>query len=145
MAGVSGVYDIGLALALMVGRSWLASAFGVAEPVPPIHADLNALFAAAIGVGYILPWRDPVRYRPYLWIMGPILKGGGSVLFLFDVVWRGSPAAYLLFVGADGALALLTLWILLASRGMGQVGDGTTVRLAAAASKRRSTRAPRRQ
>ncbi|MEW5983536.1 MAG: hypothetical protein AB1806_14375 [Acidobacteriota bacterium] len=111
------MYDCGLSLALVLGRSWLAAAFGVPAPVPPLHADLNALFTAAIGIGYVLPWRDPVRYRAYLWIMGPLLKGGGAVLFVLDVAWRGSPAAYLLFAAADGSLALATLLVLLASRG----------------------------
>lgn len=116
IAAVSGLYDLGLALALTVGRAWLADIFGVAMPVPPIHADLNALFAAAIGIGYLLPWRAPARYRPYLWIMGPILKGGGAVLFVADVALRGSPPAYLLFAGTDGALALITCWALMATR-----------------------------
>lgn len=116
LAAISGVYDCGLALALTLGRSWLVAAFGVPPPVPPLHADLNALFAAAIGLGYILPWRDPVRYRAYLWIMGPLLKGGGAVLFVLDVAWRSSPATYLLFAATDGALALATLVALLASR-----------------------------
>jgi hypothetical protein len=116
VAAASGVYDLGLAVALTLGRSWLAVLFGAAVPVPPIHADLNALFAAAIGIGYILPWRDPIRYRPYLWIMGPLLKGGGALLFVADVAFRGSPAAYLIFAGTDGALALATLWALLATR-----------------------------
>ena len=38
---------------------------------PPIFSDLNALFLMAVGVGYALPWRDPERYRGYLWVMGP--------------------------------------------------------------------------
>lgn len=116
VAAVSGVYDLALAVALTLGRSWLTAVFGVAAPVPPIHADLNALFAAAIGIGYLLPWRDPVRYRPYLWIMGPLLKGGGALLFVADVALRGSPVAYLFFASTDGALALITLWALLATR-----------------------------
>ncbi len=117
VAAVSGLYDLGLAAALAFGRNWLAVAFGVAAPAPPIHADLNALFTAAIGVGYLLPWRDPVRYRAYLWIMGPLLKGGGALLFVLDVVLRGSPASYLLFAAGDGALAAVTLWALWRSSG----------------------------
>ena len=51
-------------------------------PVPAIHADLNGLFALAIGIGYILPYRRPDQWRAYLWLMGPFLKGLGAVLFV---------------------------------------------------------------
>ena len=81
--------------------------------MPPIHADLNGLFTLVIAVGYVLPYRDPVRYRAYLWLMGPGLKGAGALLFVLDYLLRGSPASFLLFAVGDGALALLTLWALL--------------------------------
>ena len=71
------------------------------------------IFLIAVGAGYYLPWRDPARYRGYLWIMGPLLKGAGALAFLLDYAFRGSPASFLLFAASDGALALLTLWALL--------------------------------
>jgi hypothetical protein len=98
VALVSGVYDALIGLSMLVGRDVLVAAFGVAAPVPPIHADLNGLFALAIALGYTMPYRDPVHYRPYLWLMGPLLKGAGAVLFIGDVT-----------------LALVTLWALLRS------------------------------
>ena len=76
---------------------------------PPIFSDLNAMFLMAIGIGYALPWRDPERYRGYLWVMGPGLKGAGAAAFLLDYFLRGSPRSFLLFAASDGALALLTL------------------------------------
>jgi hypothetical protein len=112
VAAVSGLYDISLGLALLVGRGLLQAAFGLPPPAPPIHADLNGLFLLAVGVGYLLPYRRPDRYRGYLWVMGPLLKGAGSLLFLADHVLRGSPDAFLLFALTDGALALWTLWAL---------------------------------
>ena len=42
-----------------------------------------------------------------------MLKGAGAIAFLLDYTFRGSPASFLLFAAADGALALLTLWALL--------------------------------
>ena len=42
-----------------------------------------------------------------------MLKGAGAVLFVADYLLRGSPASFLLFAAADGALALVTLWALL--------------------------------
>jgi hypothetical protein len=112
VAAVSGLYDIALAAALLLGRGWLVRVFGVPEPVPAIHADLNGVFALAIGVGYVLPFRDPQRWRAYLWLMGPFLKGLGAVLFLADHLLRGSPPSFLLFAACDGTLALVTLWAL---------------------------------
>jgi hypothetical protein len=61
----------------------------------------------------VLPWRDPVRYRGYLWVMGPVLKGAGATAFVVDHVLRGSPRSFLLFAASDGTLALLTLWALI--------------------------------
>jgi hypothetical protein len=113
VALASAVYDALLGVGMLTGRAWLVHWFGVAAPVPPIHADLNGLFALAVAAGYLLPYRDPVRYRAYLWIMGPLLKGCGAALFVADHLLRGSPSSYLLFAAADGALALVTLWVLL--------------------------------
>jgi len=113
VALVSAIYDGFLGVGMLAGRDWLVAWFGVAAPVPPIHADLNGLFALAIAAGYLLPWRDPQRYRAYLWIMGPLLKGCGAILFVADHLLRGSPSSYLLFAAADGTIALVTLWALL--------------------------------
>jgi len=110
------VYDALLGIGLLAGRSLLVEWFGVAAPVPAIHADLNGLFALAIAAGYLLPYRDPDRYRAYLWVMGPLLKGAGAALFVFDYLLRGSPASFLIFAIGDGTLAVLTLWALLRSR-----------------------------
>ncbi len=113
MAAVSGLYDLALGAALLLGRSWLVRAFHVPPPVPAIHADLNGLFALAIGIGYILPYRRPDQWRAYLWLMGPFLKGLGAVLFVADHFLRGSPDSFLVFAACDGLLALVTLWVLL--------------------------------
>jgi hypothetical protein len=103
----------------------MSRAFGVPPPVPPIHVDLNALFLLAIGVGYWLPWREPQRYRGYLWVMGPLLKGTGALVFVLDHLMRQSPRSFLVFAATDGALAILTLWVLLSSRGHGGQKSGT--------------------
>jgi hypothetical protein len=70
----------------------------------------------SVGIGYWMPYRDPVRYRGYLWVMGPVLKGAGALAFVLDYVFRGSPASFLLFAASDGLLAVITLVALLASR-----------------------------
>lgn len=88
----------------------MASLFGVPPPSPRIFGDLNGLFLLSVGAGYVLPWRDPQRYRAYLWIMGPMLKGAGAAIFVAHYLSGVAPASFLLFAASDGALALLTLW-----------------------------------
>ena len=116
IAAVSGAYDVLLGVALLTARDTLGRLLGTPLPAPPVHADLNGVFLIAIGLGYALPWRDPVRYRGYLWVMGPLLKGFGAVVFVADHLLRHSPAVFLLFAASDGGLALVTLAALLASR-----------------------------
>ena len=116
VAAVSGVYDIALGVGMLFGRDLLQALFSVPAPVPPIHADLNGLFLLAIGVGYVLPYRRPDLYRGYLWVMGPFLKGVGSLAFVLDHFLRHSPPAFLAFAVTDGTLAVVTLWALLATR-----------------------------
>ena len=123
VAAISGIYDILVGLALLLARGLIAQVFEVPLPVPPIHADLNALFVLAIGVGYVLPYRDPDRYRGYLWMMGPILKGAGALAFVADRVVRHSPDSFLLFAAGDGTLAAVTLWALLKTRVPSRPGD----------------------
>lgn len=114
VAAVSGLYDGVVGALLLLAPGLLASAFGVPPASPRIFSDLNAIFLLAVGAGYYLPWREPARYRGYLWVMGPMLKGGGAAVFVVDYLYRGSPATFLLFAVSDGTLALLTLYALLA-------------------------------
>jgi hypothetical protein len=113
VALICGLYDGVVGAVLLFASGWFASVFGVSPASPAIFSDLNALFLLSIGIGYYLPWRDPDRYRGYLWVMGPILKGAGAAAFLLDYAFRGSPASFLLFAASDGALAILSLYALL--------------------------------
>jgi hypothetical protein len=115
IAAISGLYDAVVGAFLLVAADRLASLFGVPPASPPIFSDLNGLFLVAVGAGYWLPWRDPERYRGYLWVMGPGLKGAGALLFVIHYALGHSPASFLLFAASDGALALLTLWALVVS------------------------------
>jgi hypothetical protein len=116
VAAISGLYDSIVGAVLLIAPDSLASLFGVPAASPRIFSDLNGLFLIAVGVGYYLPWRDPDRYRAYMWIMGPLLKGAGATIFLLDYAFRGSPASFLLFAASDGTLALLTVVALLRTR-----------------------------
>ena len=116
MAAISGIYDLSVGLFLLIAADRMASLFGVAPAQPPIFSDLNGLFLVAVGIGYYFPYRDPVGARWYLWVMGPLLKGAGSVAFLADYLFRDSPPSFLLFAASDGAIALLTVVALAGSR-----------------------------
>lgn len=113
VAAASLVYDISIGIALMFFRGLLQSWFGLPPPVPPIHVDLNAIFVTSVGVGYLLPLRNPIRYRAYLWVFGVGLKSAGALAFLADYWLRSSPSSFLLFAVSDGAMAALSLAALL--------------------------------
>ena len=117
VAAVSGVYDAFVGVMMLAGRPLMAQIFNVSLPVPPIHADLNGLFLLSIAAGYLIPYREPASAggRAYLWIMGPLLKGTGALLFVLDYLVRQSPPSFLLFALSDGTIALLTLAALLTS------------------------------
>lgn len=113
VAGISGLYDFVVGAFLLLAPDTLSSLFGVPPASPRIFSDLNALFLMSIGIGYVLPWRQPDRYRGYMWVMGPVLKGAGAITFMLDYFYRGSPASFLLFAVSDGTLAMLTLYALM--------------------------------
>ena len=111
---------------MIAGRPIFARLFDVPLPVPPIHADLNGVFLLSVAAGYLITYRQPASDggRLYMWVMGPMLKGGGAAAFLLDYFVRGqSPASFLLFAASDGTLAVLTLWALLSR---GEVSRDTT-------------------
>jgi len=80
--------------------------------VEAIYADLNAIFVTCVGLGYVLPYRDPARYRGYMWLFGVALKTAGAAAFVLDYVLRGSPPAMLVFAASDAVVAALTLFAL---------------------------------
>lgn len=113
VAGVSCIYDFTVGIVMLTATGALASAFHVAVPSPILFAKLLGIFAIAVALGYLAPWRAPDQHRLYLWVFGPGLKGAGAMAFVADYVVNHSPAAFLLFAASDGILALLTLWGLL--------------------------------
>ena len=116
IAAASGIYDALIGVMMLAGRPLMAQLFAVALPTPPIHADLNGIFLLSVAAGYLIPYREPdsAGGRFYLWILWPLLKGTGAAAFLVVYFVRHSPASFLLFAVSDGAMALLTVWALLA-------------------------------
>jgi hypothetical protein len=129
IAAVSGIYDAVIGVTMLLGRPLLSQLFDVPLPQPPIHADLNGIFLLAVAAGYAIPFRNPASPagRTYLWVMGPLLKGAGALAFVLDHMSRGSPQSFLLFAASDGALALWTLWALIASRDVAAASTSTQV------------------
>ena len=99
---------------MLAGRPRFAQLFSVPPPTPPLYADIIGLFLLSVAAGYLIPYREPDSRagRSYLWVMGPMLKGGAALLFVLDYWTRQSSPAVLWFAAGDGALALATLWAL---------------------------------
>jgi len=112
LAVISGVYDLLLALPMLLAARETARLFGAPPPVPVVNAQLNGLFTLSLAVGYFWAARAPEARRGYFWIAGVLAKGLGALLFLVDHFANGSPASFLLFSATDGTLALLTLVLL---------------------------------
>lgn len=112
LALVSGVYDLLLGLAMLVAAPPLARLFGAEAPVPLVNAQLNGVFALALALGYFWAAGDVTARRGYLWVAGVFAKGLGAVVFVVDHLVHASPPSFLLFATTDGALALLTLVLL---------------------------------
>lgn len=121
---ISGIYDVLLGGALLFALEEVRQLFGTEPPRFPIHANLNGLFALAIGLGYFVILKDLEANRWYVWIMGPVLKGGGALLFVLDFVLRDSPPLFLAFAASDGVLAVITTVALLAAGGESRVSAG---------------------
>lgn len=115
VALVSGVYDLALALPMLLAPVTIARLFGAPDPVPVLNAQLNGVFALALAAGYFWAARDPEARRGYLWVAGVLAKGLGGVLFVADHWLRGSPPSFLLFALTDGTLATVTAVALLRS------------------------------
>ena len=113
VAWISGVYDLALAVAMLFFAAPLAALFGAPPPVPLINAQLNGVFTLTLAAGYFWAAGDVAARRGYLWVAGVLAKGLGAALFVVDQLRGGSPPSFLLFAFSDGALALLTLALLL--------------------------------
>src|SRR5687767_16028364 len=109
VAAISFLYDVSAGAALLVFPSILPLWFAIALPQPQFFLHLNGLFLLAVGAGYLLPYRDPRRYRSYLWVFGVGLKTAGAAVFAVEYLRQGEPAALLLFAAGDGVMAALSL------------------------------------
>jgi hypothetical protein len=116
LAIVSGIYDLAIALPMLLMASTLARLFGSPPPVPPINAELNGVFTLSLAAGYFWAARRPYERRGYLWVAGVLAKGLGAALFVVDHFARSSPTPFLLFALTDGTLAVVSAVLLLRAR-----------------------------
>jgi hypothetical protein len=112
LALISGVYDLALAVPMLLFAPTVARLMGAPPPVPLINAQLNGVFTLSLGVGYFWAARDVEGRRGYLWVAGVLAKGLGAALFVLDHWGHHSPPSFLLFVLTDGTLAILTAALL---------------------------------
>ncbi len=113
---VSGLYDLALALPMLLAPVTVARLFGAPDPVPVLNAQLNGVFTLALGAGYFWAVRDTAARRGYFWVAGVLAKGLGATLFVVDHLVNGSPASFLVFAATDGTLAAATAGALLQGR-----------------------------
>jgi hypothetical protein len=112
LALVSGVYDLLLAVPMLLFAPAVASMMGAPPPVPVVNAQLNGVFTLTLAAGYFWAAADVEARRGYLWLAGVLAKGLGAALFIADHLLRHSPASFLAFVVTDGTLAVVTLALL---------------------------------
>ena len=138
LALVSGVYDLLLAVPMLLAPVAVARLFGAPEPQPVINAQLNGMFTLTLAAGYFWAARDVEARRGYLWVAGVLAKGLGAALFILDHLVNGSPRTFLLFAATDGTLGLLTLALLLrtARAGEGNASPSTAAPARAAGTPR---------
>lgn len=115
LAVLGGVYDLALALPMLLAPQMTARAFGAPAPVPVLNAQLNGLFTLTLALGFFWCAQDVSARRGYLWVAGVFVKVAGSALFIGDHFLRGSPASFLFFAATDGFIGLVTLAALMLS------------------------------
>lgn len=109
LALISGVYDLALAIPMLLAAPEVALLFGAPPPQPLVNAQLNGVFTLTLAVGYFWAARDVENRRGYLWLAGVLAKGLGAALFILDHLTQGSPTTFLVFAASDGSLALVTV------------------------------------
>lgn len=116
IAWLGGVYDLLLALPMLLAPVLTARLFGAPDPMPVVNAQLNGLFTLTLALGYFWCAGDIDARRGYLWIAGVFVKLAGALLFVVDHFVRNSPVSFLLFALTDGTIGLVTLFLLMKAR-----------------------------
>src|SRR5258706_13132167 len=100
LALVSGVYDLALAVPMLLVAPQLAEAMGAPAPVPLINAQLNGVFTLSLAAGYFWAARDVEARRGYLWGAGGLAQGLGGAPLGAGPFHHRRPGPLLLFPGS---------------------------------------------
>src|SRR5262245_55240154 len=105
--GFGAIYDVAFAVAILAAPEALSKLFGIPLPDDRFYLRLVAVLLLVLGAIYLLPARDPERFRA----IAPIAAAGRLLGFaLFTLAWsQGRPGAFLVLGSADLAIALVTL------------------------------------
>ncbi len=105
--------DLPFGLGILVAQRALAPRLGVTLPQGGALAtlDLNGLFLLALGVVYLLIFREPERLAPVA-AVGTLLRFGGFALFSTDVLCGRADRFYLAIGTLEALLGLMHLFCL---------------------------------
>lgn len=110
---LAGFYDVILGVCMLFLLRPMLAIIKVEEPRYLLNGNLNGAFLLCVGAGYYFPYKDPVKYLFYIWLMGIFLRGLGFFVILFDGLFRSTPLVFQLFGIMDGLFALAFLLICL--------------------------------
>lgn len=101
--GLAAAYDAAFAVAILVFSGPASALMGLAVPADPIYFRMNGIFLVLLAALYVLPARDPIRYRGVV-----VVAAVGRLLgfaFLTGSWVLGAPTAFLWLGYADLAFA----------------------------------------
>ena len=108
--------DLAFGATILVAPGLAAPWLHLTLPHPRIHLDLNGLFLCALGVLYLLIWRQPRRLAPAA-AVATLLRFAGAALFAAGVATGRAEPVFAGFAVLDLGLALVHLVLLRAAAG----------------------------
>lgn len=108
------VYDLAFGIAMLLAHERAAGILGIEPPDDPLYLRFGGLLLLVLGALYLLPARDPERYRGVALVAAAGRLAG--FLFLF-AAWRaGRPPVFLGLCCADLTFALVHAFFLARTR-----------------------------
>lgn len=108
---VGAVVDLGFGIAILAAAEALAPLMRVTLSTPRVYMDLNGLFLCALGLIYVLIWRQPRRLVSVA-AAATLLRFAGCALFFASVAVGRAEPTFALIGTLDGGLAVWH-WLIL--------------------------------